>query len=582
MGIDFGTTTTGISLWDGNTPPKALPIGSDGITPYIPSIVYIPSGHTELSREVVVGEQDESNRVRGTFIHSIKRCLGCVGDHCASNYAKGCHWCKGDGMVNLENGYSVAPERIAYLIIREALQRAKRIAQEEYNIDLTTDDFILFPTNVGCGAAFDLRQRSLLMQIAQDLGFKRVKLENIVEEPVLAGFAFSRFESSPEGRILIYDFGGGSFDVAVLDISRGADGQRITVLATAGENWLGGDDIDALVQQHFLRQMAKHFGMTVNEVEAQLEPIDIWELRKRAKHAKETLSSIDNYADVFIAYHPRFSGFPLDLTRTELEKLILNSKVQKQNLIDRSLDTVLWACKLVYAFKVAKEKPEYFDSQKVIGYQLSDAAPTIDRVVLVGGVTKIPLVRNTIASIFGESKIEKESVIEPITAVAIGAAYPLSSVHYSIAHPPFEILMAYGGAPDGTLEYKTVFLPYEPYEFHSQWATSSGLPSHASVPIVITESHEFGQLLVKKIGDSIDSSLPLRPMQTGKWQFFVGLDGEIRYKVNDSELRELGHYPTVHPEQKAIVDAREADIKQKQKEAIETLKENAKKILLEN
>ena len=112
--------------------------------------------------------------------------------------------------------------------------------------------------NLGCGANFNFDQRQLLIEVAHQLGFRNVTIENIVEEPILAGFAFSRFSDEPEGNSLIYDFGGGTFDVAVIHVDKTDQGPRVTILTTAGEQWLGGDDIDTLVYDYFLKQLSEN------------------------------------------------------------------------------------------------------------------------------------------------------------------------------------------------------------------------------------------------------------------------------------------------------------------------------------
>jgi molecular chaperone DnaK (HSP70) len=109
-------------------------------------------------------------------------------------------------------------------------------------------------------------------------------------------------------------------------------------------------------------------------------------------------------------------------------------------LLARSLDAVQRACRLVHALDLSKLS-DLLDSAAVTAWSLQDAAATLDRVVLVGGVTKMPLIRRQLADVFGLDRLESESVIEPVSAVAVGAGYPHEPQHYSLAYPPIEFVL---------------------------------------------------------------------------------------------------------------------------------------------
>jgi molecular chaperone DnaK len=309
-----------------------------------------------------------------------------------------------------------------------------------------------------------------------------VTWDNIVEEPILAGFAFSRFAPDIDGRVLIYDFGGGSFDAAILDIQRQGRSQTITVLATAGENWLGGDDIDAIVRRHFLSQISEQADIDIATVQARLEPLDIWRLRALAKRAKEDLTDNALFEDALLSEN--LGVFVLSLSRAQLDDLLIIPDAHGNTLLDRSLDAVLRACKLVHALDLSKES-ELLDAEGVVAHTLKAAARKLNRVVLVGGVAKMPLVRERLSQVFGANRIVSESVIEPVTAVAVGCAYPREPQHYSLAHPPFEIALRVKGQ-----QQQLVFEPYEHYRFHDSWAWSA-VPAHRS-PTVTPERQPRG------------------------------------------------------------------------------------------
>lgn len=576
LGIDFGTTTTAVSLRIGEGVPVSLPIGKDFVTPYIPSVVAFPQTGFRSLNDVVVGEDAERSQGRDYVIHSIKRCLGCSGNRCAENRAPSYYWCNGDGRVKVPNAGLFQPSEIAFRVIREAFERAFKIAREHHGIDVSTR-VSLAPLNMGCGAAFGLKQRNLLVEAARELGFD-VTLENVVEEPILAGLTFSRFERQPEGRVLIYDFGGGSFDTAILDIDRVGGKQRITVVATAGEPWLGGDDIDELIREHFIDQIARQVHMSQEQVRHGLEPVDIWRLRSFAKRAKESLSGFDEFEDSF--FSDTFPVVSLELSRSRLHQLMEGSGKIGKSLLDRSFDPVLRVCKLCYAFSVATES-DLVDGRKITYYDLRSAAQRIDKVVLVGGVSKMPIVRSAVAKIFGESKIVSATVVEPIVAVAVGAAYPREPEYYSIVYPPIEVILELQTGPRGPVEKRTLFEPYEHYRFHEGW-TYSAIPMHRAQPINLSQSYSMARIGFRRMGHDKWDWTPLGSMAPGNYQFAVSLDGQISYKFGTEAYRPICSYPLVHPVQDKIRVARGARQANQQAKEREEIKENEKSMFLEN
>jgi len=241
IGIDFGTTTTAVSIKIGDDLPVAIPIGRDGITPYIPSTIYFQPGEQgDFASRVVVGEDVERFGDQLYVIRSVTRCLGCQEKDC-DNENSGepvlqFPLCNGKGEIWINENEVILPSQAADFIIREALKRAIEKARELWGINLTKGNVSLLPVNLGCSAKFNLQQREIILSVAKDVGLKSVQIENIVEEPILAGFAFSRFAETPEGRVLIYDFGGGTFDVAVIDVDRVENDLRVSIVATSGEN----------------------------------------------------------------------------------------------------------------------------------------------------------------------------------------------------------------------------------------------------------------------------------------------------------------------------------------------------------
>ena len=153
LGIDFGTTTTAVSIKFGDDLPVALPIGLDGVTTYIPSIVYFAPGTDPLEQRAIVGEEAESYNDPSRTIRSVKRCFACMGNECKGD--RRYSYCQGDGYIHLEREEPVEPAFVAQLIVKEALRRAIHYVRERWQIDITEENICFIPVNFGCGAKYD-------------------------------------------------------------------------------------------------------------------------------------------------------------------------------------------------------------------------------------------------------------------------------------------------------------------------------------------------------------------------------------------------------------------------------------------
>lgn len=545
LGIDFGTTTTAISIKIGDGLPEALPIGEDGSTHYMPSVVYFRPGSGSLDERVLVGEPADNVGNSAFVIRSIKRCLGCEGQTCGKEKDGGRFaWCQGKGKVAISENEFIEPQRIVYYIIREALQRAVRVVKDQYMIDLSNSDLTLVPVNLGCSAKFNYRQREIIRKVALNLGLN-VRIENVIEEPILAGFAFSRFAENPLGRYLIYDFGGGTFDAAILEVDREGDDLRVTIIATAGDNWLGGDDIDRLIYNYFLQKNGHNTSPEI--LEKRLSAIDRFRLLNCARRAKEKLSYERMYSE-------RCGQLDVILSREEFNQLLEDSK-----LIERSIEVLRRACQLAYAYENAC-KGNLLKYEEIIKLSPEEASQSITHVVLVGGVTKIPYVRERLERLFGRNKIVSEGVIDPIDAVAIGGSYPLTRQHYSLNAPPYEFFIK--ARKVHTKEEITipVFEPYEHLDFHQLWYQNANAAYHKKVNL----KHDLeGALLYHRYPGEEEAQIQssLGQLSTGDHDFYISLEGTLYYSGNGSKLRDLGIYPLIHPIQKKIIEAKEQRLK---------------------
>lgn len=546
LGIDFGTTTTAISIKIGDSLPEALPIGEDGSTRYMPSVVYFRPGSGSLDERVIVGEPADNVGDSVYVIRSIKRCLGCEGQTCVKEGGGGRFaWCQGNGKVAITENEFIEPQRIVYYIIREALQRAVRVVRDQYKIDLSNSDLTLVPVNLGCSAKFNYRQREIIRKVALELGLNRVGIENVIEEPILAGFAFSRFAENPLGRYLIYDFGGGTFDAAILEVDREENDLRVTIIATAGDNWLGGDDIDRLIYNYFLQKNSHN--TSPEKLEKSLSAIDQFRLLNCARRAKEKLSYERTYSE-------RCGQLDLALSREEFNRLLEDSK-----LIERSIEVLKQACQLAYAYENAC-KGNLLQYEKIVKLSLEEASQSITYVVLVGGVTKIPYIRERLERVFGRNKIVSEGVIDPIDAVAVGGSYPLNRQHYSLNAPPCEFFIKARRVQTKEEITIPVFEPYEHLDFHQFWHQNAYAAYHKKV--YLEHDLEGAHLYHRYPGEKkAKFQSLLGRLSTGYYNFYISLEGKLYYWSDGSKPRDLGSYPLIHPIQKRIIEAKEQRLK---------------------
>ncbi len=271
--------------------------------------------------------------------------------------------------------FYISPTEVATIILKQAKADAEEALGEP-----VTHAVITVP------AYFDAAQIEATRQAGEAAGFI---VQRIIEEPLAAAIAFGAQESGLQETVLVYDFGGGTFDVTLLEIHA----NHFRELAKGGNNHLGGDDFD----QRLVNLVSKRVANSGLNLEASDTPTAVhWELRRQCRKAKESLSqlsSITIYKSVW-SPHPRAAQCPLDaveITRTEYEQII-------SDLVDETL-------------KITKQ----------VLAKSGKTVDKIDRVLLVGGSTFTPLVRERLRQLFGADKVKIG--ISPLLAVAFGAAH---------------------------------------------------------------------------------------------------------------------------------------------------------------
>lgn len=369
IGIDLGTTNSCVAYMQGG---EAVVIPSTEGTRTTPSIVAI-KGEERLvgipaKRQAVTNPENtifSAKRFIGENFDEVKKIISRV----PYKVVKGK---KGEAEIML-NGKEHRPAEIAAMVLQKLKADAEAFLGEE-----VTEAIITVP------AYFNDSQR----QATKDAGkIAGLEVKRIINEPTAAALAYGFDKSGADKKIAVYDLGGGTFDISILDIADVGGEKQIEVLATNGDTQLGGDDFDNAILEWILEEFKKDQGVDLSQDTAALQRI-----KEAAEKAKIELSSSQETevnlpfitADASGAKH-----LNLKLTRSKLEELVAD-------ILERSVEP----CR-----KCLKDARIY-DSD-------------IDEVILVGGMTRMPLVANKVKEIFGK---EPHRGINPDEVVALGAA----------------------------------------------------------------------------------------------------------------------------------------------------------------
>ena len=343
IGIDLGTTNSCVSVMEGKDVKVITNPEGNRTTP---SVVSFKDG------EIIVG--DAAKRQAATnknTIASIKRKMGT------------------DEKVDVD-GKKYSPQEISAMI----LQYMKKYA-EGYLGEPVTKAVITVP------AYFNDAQR----QATKDAGkIAGLEVERIINEPTAAALAFGIDKTDKEQKVLVFDLGGGTFDVSILDLADGT----FEVLATAGDNHLGGDDFDAVIVNWMVEQFKnEHHGIDLSK-----DRMSMQRLKEAAEKAKKDLSSMVSTHISLPFISADESGplhFDADLSRANFDKMT-------KHLVDRTVGPVRQALKD------------------------ADLTPAdIDQVLLVGGSTRIPAVQEAVKAELGK---EPNKSVNPDEVVSMGAA----------------------------------------------------------------------------------------------------------------------------------------------------------------
>ena len=418
LGIDFGTTNTRVAIRPEGSLPIALPIGETGNL-FMPSVVrYQQTGAGGGIEVDSVGEAALSaGRSDDTIvIEEVKRCLAEPDPTARISYP---WWDEKASKISLW-GRNYDPQTVIYDILAVALERATRLAKE-IGIVEEIDRLNVSTSRLRLGTAVTagLRTRKKLAETMNRLGFSGFRVSQIVEEPVLASLSYEHLLQLQAGeKALVFDLGGGTFDVAIISVDSESN---LSVLATDGEPFLGGADIDRAMYHHLKKRVAEEiFGLAVEEFDEFLGPIEKNLIQNQARDIKVILSLLDKTSLTLTNFLGEQS-VDIDVTRSELEEV-----VEETLVVDRSIECTLRAFKRAMAVERA-EIATYDDvsglrndSVQTLDHQ--DLRDSIQRRIIVGGSTQMPMIRDRLSELWGVEGMVSDEAITPMTASVLGAA----------------------------------------------------------------------------------------------------------------------------------------------------------------
>ena len=342
IGIDLGTTNSCVSVFEGGE-GKVIANAEGGRT--TPSVVAFKNG------EMIVGEKAKRQAiVNPDTISSVKRLMG------SSKKVKA-------------NGKSYTPEEVSAMILGDLKKTA-----EAYLGEKVTKAVITVP------AYFNDSQRQATKNAGKIAG---LEVERIINEPTAAALAYGLDKQDTNEKILVYDLGGGTFDVSILELGDGV----FEVLSTAGNNKLGGDDFDNKLVDYIVDEIKKQ-----EDVDLSDDKMAMQRIKEAAEKAKKDLSGMTS-TNISLPFIAQVDGnpvnFEMDITRAKFESLI-------SDLVNSTTEPVRKAL-------------------KDAGLSKSD----IDKVILVGGSTRIPMVQELVKKETGK---EPSKGVNPDEVVSMGAA----------------------------------------------------------------------------------------------------------------------------------------------------------------
>ena len=366
IGIDLGTTNSCVSVMEGNEPVVITNAEGKRTTPSI--VAFVEGGERKVGDPAKRQAITNPNKT----ISSIKRFMGSSFDDVAKEVKRMSYEVvKGDNntpRVKIDDR-TFTPQEISAMV----LQKMKKTA-EDYIGQEVTEAVVTVP------AYFNDSQRQATKEAGEIAG---LEIKRIINEPTAAALAYGLDKKDIDQKVAVFDFGGGTHDVSILELGDGV----FEVLATDGDTHLGGDDVDEAIINWLADEFKSDEGIDLRE-----DPMALQRLKEAAEKAKIELSSTTS-TEINLPYIMPVDGVPKHLVRT-----LQRSKFEQ--LISDIVERTIAPCR---------------SALKSAGLSTSD----IDEVILVGGSTRIPVIQDAVKNFF---KKDPSKGVNPDEVVAIGAA----------------------------------------------------------------------------------------------------------------------------------------------------------------
>jgi molecular chaperone DnaK len=366
IGIDLGTTNSCVSVMEGNEPVVIANAEGKRTTPSV--VAFVEGGERK------VGDPAKRQAITNPTktISSIKRFMGSSFDESSKEVSRMPYQVvKGDNntpRVKIDDRL-YSPQEISAMI----LQKMKKTA-EDYLGQEVTEAVVTVP------AYFNDAQRQATKEAGEIAG---LTIKRIINEPTAAALAYGLDKKGIDQKIVVFDFGGGTHDVSVLELGDGV----FEVLATDGDTHLGGDDVDEAIITWLAEEFKAEEGLDLRQ-----DPMALQRLKEAAEKAKIELSSTTS-TEINLPYIMPVNGIPKHLVRTM-------QRAKFEQLISSIVERTIAPCR---------------SALSNAGLQPSD----IDEVILVGGSTRIPIIQEAVERFFGKAPSKG---VNPDEVVAVGAA----------------------------------------------------------------------------------------------------------------------------------------------------------------
>ena len=498
IGIDFGTTTTQIAFYDGGLLPQFYPIGPNR-TYSMPSVIACRRDGTWVYGAEADREVPSKDCI---VLRSFKRDLVLHG---------------ANAMVDVF-GRRMPTTEIAAQFIGEAIRRAVR-----YGASASERAIICCPTDA------DHFYRSFARKVLCDNHFRADTLQHhVVEEPALAAHVMRELESFDENTCaLLYDFGGGTFDAALVKIERDAQsgGRAVRLIYAAGDLELGGDDIDNALVQHVLTEL-KVPGVNISKAQR-------FQVRQACRRAKEQLTD----EDVISIVVPPLSG--------RASKAVIVTRDAFDEIVEP-----LWQRSRTVLDRLARAYYAVAQSALSRNQSLDDLVrdKIVDTVICVGGTSKIPIIRRRLGDLFGPTLVTEYELIDAELAVAAGGALisetvsstNVRQVAYACTLDCYDENLSPVGQP---------FVIKSPYtKAATLWSTlghgAPGTTEHAQLPpstrhLVLRFRHADQPEPPRECPqETTDDQYLVKNVRSAYAQVNISLDGSVRVQLDSG---------TVHP-----------------------------------